>query len=165
MTQTRWKESFEVVGLIAIVASLIFVGFQLRQDRVIARSELGAGTAEAVLSIQEVMADPEQARVYAKMLDHPEDLSVEEMLQINRTLQMVSTLFFRECYLTDRGVFVECEELIRSHMPLYFGNKYAQAWWKESHIKPRLPNWVSEEIAGLDPGTELQRLEKIKEGL
>ena len=165
MTQLRWKELFEVVGLAAIVASLVFVGFQIRQDRVIARSELASGTADVLLSIQEMMADPEYARVYAKMLDQPEDLSVEEMLQINRTLQMVSTLFFRECYLTDRGVFVECDGLIRSHMPLYFGNKYAQAWWKDSYMKPNLPNWVSEEIAGLDPDTERQRLEKVKEGL
>ena len=32
-------------------------------------------------------------------------------------------------------------------------------------MKPNLPNWVSEEIAGLDPGAELRRLEKIEEGL
>ena len=42
MQQLRWKETFEVVGVIAIIASLLFVGFQLRQDHLIAKSALSS---------------------------------------------------------------------------------------------------------------------------
>ena len=37
---TRWKEIIEFVGILAIVASLIFVGLQLRQEHAIASAEL-----------------------------------------------------------------------------------------------------------------------------
>lgn len=39
-----WNEIAELIGIAAIVASLVFVGLQMRQDHVIARSELGAGS-------------------------------------------------------------------------------------------------------------------------
>ena len=39
MKETDWKGIAELVGIAAIVASLIFVGVQLRQDRQIARAE------------------------------------------------------------------------------------------------------------------------------
>jgi hypothetical protein len=38
----EWNEIAELVGIAAIVASLVFVGLQMRQDHVFARSELGS---------------------------------------------------------------------------------------------------------------------------
>ena len=52
-------------GLLALVASVVFVGVQLRQERVIARSELAAGTADYLATIDQTMADPDFASVYA----------------------------------------------------------------------------------------------------
>lgn len=42
MRKTDWKDIAELVGIVAIVASLVFVGIQLRQDRTLARAELAA---------------------------------------------------------------------------------------------------------------------------
>ena len=166
MNNAGWKGAAELIGIAAIVASLVFVGFQIRQDRILARSELGSGTSEMVVAINDAMAEPEFAKVYAKMLDRPEDLSVDEMLQINRRLKMVHELFVRECYLWDRGVFGGCETVIRFSIPLYFGNRYAQSWWKQTERLPDLiPAWIDEEITSLDPDLERRRLEKIKAGL
>ena len=39
MKQIAWKESAELIGISAIVASLVFVGIQLRQDRELAYAE------------------------------------------------------------------------------------------------------------------------------
>ncbi len=39
MQSTNWKEIAELIGIAAIVASLVFVGLQLRQDQDIARYE------------------------------------------------------------------------------------------------------------------------------
>ena len=32
MTRRRWKDTFEVVGLVSIVATLVFVGLEIRQN-------------------------------------------------------------------------------------------------------------------------------------
>ena len=118
-----------------------------------------------IIETYESMYDPELSRTYAKMLESPDDLTVEEMLQLNSRLEAVTELFFRECYLVRRGVFNECEEMARLNIPLFFGNRYAQSWWEGSKMRPRLPNWMDAEIKALDPGAELQRIESVKDGL
>ena len=68
MTNTNWKDVAELVGIAAIVASLVFVGLQMRQDHVFARSELGAGSFESLAALRQEMTDSEFAATYAKML-------------------------------------------------------------------------------------------------
>jgi hypothetical protein len=45
MTTANWKDAAELLGIAAIVASLIFVGFQLRQDQQIALAGYGQSTS------------------------------------------------------------------------------------------------------------------------
>ena len=40
MKSIGWKNILEVVGIIAIVASLLFVGYQLQQDRQLAAAQV-----------------------------------------------------------------------------------------------------------------------------
>ena len=42
MTRTTWKETAELIGITAIVVSLVFVGLQLKQSQDIVLSELDA---------------------------------------------------------------------------------------------------------------------------
>ena len=39
MTSDTWKDYFELVGIAAIVVSLVFVGYELRQSTAVARSD------------------------------------------------------------------------------------------------------------------------------
>jgi len=67
----RWKDTFEAIGLVAIVASLVFVEFQLRQDQLIARSELTSESFELMIALDQNLLDPEFAGTYAKMRSDP----------------------------------------------------------------------------------------------
>ena len=165
MKNVTWKEKAELLGIAAIVASLVFVGFQIQQDRVIARSSLTSETVAILLEMHDAMSSPESSAVYAKMLERPGDLTLDEMLQINHRLEAFTQIFFRECYLKNRGVFPDCDRFIRVHIPIFFGNRYAQTWWEGSPMKPLLPNWVGEEITKLDPDTEMDRIEAVKREL
>jgi hypothetical protein len=57
LKSTSWKDIAELVGIAAIVASLLFVGLQMRQSHAIALSDSyqqrSAMTAEAFLSLSE----------------------------------------------------------------------------------------------------------------
>ncbi len=49
MNGKNWKDTAELIGIAAIVASLIFVGFQMKQEQEIARAEaLGGYIATSV---------------------------------------------------------------------------------------------------------------------
>ena len=173
MIEKRWRELFELIGLLSVVASLIFVGFQLRQDQVLARAELASGSFTVMAILNQTMSDREFAETYAKMLDQPEDLSVEEMLQINSLLHLVVEHFQRECYLVTTSVFVECHVAILEFVPMYFGNKYAKSWWNANKKRwlgrdgeyAGWANRVDVQIAKLDLDIEQRKFGEIIAGL
>ena len=165
MKSRDWKSYVELVGFVAIVASLVFVGIQLRQDQVIARSELTSDSFQLMIELDQNLIDPGFANTFAKMLDRSEDLSTAEMVQIDSLLGTVRSLYQRECYLEARGVFVECEQIVRLTMEKYFGNWYGQSWWRLN--KPlsaddlgSLPDWIDTEIENMDPNGYRQMLEE-----
>lgn len=51
----NWKSIAELVGISAIVASLIFVGFQLRQDRSIAQAAVFSESENSVNGLVEIL--------------------------------------------------------------------------------------------------------------
>ncbi len=51
MKYTSWKDIAELIGIAAIVASLIFVGLQMRQDQEIAIAEVSQSSLEAIVQI------------------------------------------------------------------------------------------------------------------
>ena len=165
MSTSNWRNVGESIGLLAVVASLIFVGVQLKQDHGLARSELGSGSLEQIAQIAQTMNDPEFAAVYAKMLKAPQQLSDEEMIRINAFLRQVTDAMARECYLTQRGVFAECDIMLRDSIRRYFGNAYAQTWWRLSDTRTgiELPDWVNEKIYSTDIDTDLKRIKAIQD--
>jgi hypothetical protein len=165
MKNTNWKDIAELVAIAAVVASLVFVGMQMRQDRLLARAALGAGSFESLASLRLEMTEPDFAATYAKALERPEQLTTAEKLQVNAYLDAFVYLIVRDCYLKDREVFVECEIIVREYGPIFFGNRYAQLWWQIQDRKKMtfLPNWVDAEISAIDPEANLRRLQAIQE--
>ena len=164
MKLKEWNEIAELIGIAAIVASLVFVGLQMRQDHVFARSELGAGSFESLASLRQAMTSAEFAGTYAKMLEQPAQLTVAEQLQVNAYLDAAKFLIIRECYLYERGIFTECHVIVKEYGPYFFGNSYAQAWWRLQ--APRqlkfLEGWVDDEITSIDPEYNLKELQAIQ---
>ena len=162
----EWNEIAELVGIAAIVASLVFVGLQMRQDHTIARAQLAAGSFESLASLRQEMTGSELAATYAKMLEQPEQLTTMEQLQINAYLDAAKFLIIRECYLYLRGIFTECTVLVGEYGPYFFGSSYAQSWWRLQ--SPRnltfLDGEVDDEISSIDPEYNLKELRAIQGG-
>jgi len=92
MANPSWKDNAELVGIVAIVASLIFVGFQLRQDREIALAESLDASEASFTAINALIS--EHAAVWLKGQKN-EDLSETETVIMTR---LVSTLHRRARY-------------------------------------------------------------------
>ena len=161
MPRANWKEIAELLGIAAIVASLIFVGVQLRQEQLIARTEMASVSAEIKLQINDKISEPEVAAAFAKMLSTPSELSVVEKIHLHGLMWMVIEAFKRDCFIKDRGIFEECEEQIQSLAPFYFGNEFSQRWWKlnKQDTVYSLPAWADEHISSLDQDLTLRLLD------
>ena len=154
MVPKELNDWLQVVGMVAVIASLIFVGFEIRQDQNLARAELASQSFQSVVMLRLTLSNPDFAKSYATMLDRPEDLTIEEALQVDSLLAGVKNLFTRECYLMERGVFAECDGIVRNLAPTYFGSEYAQSWWEKNRSPAQdtyLPDWINAEIERVAP--------------
>ena len=57
MVRMGWKEYIEGLGVLALVASLLFVGYQLQQDRKIAGAQVTAESTAAAYEMFALMSD------------------------------------------------------------------------------------------------------------
>jgi len=165
MNRIRLKEITDAAGMFAIVASLIFVGIQIRQDHVIARSQLFSDGVMNLSEVYQSAMEPEIARAYAKLINSPDDLSTEELVQLDRLLEVIALLYARECYLVARGIFSACEQIVKLTARPYFGNAHGQSWWRLNGPRSVLPDWVDAEIRSVDPDYYRRRLEDTKAGM
>ena len=147
MKDTDWKDIAELVGIAAIVASLLFVGLQMQQDRHLVRAELAAQTYTNFADLDLARSDGSVSAAFAKAISNPRELTLQEKLQIESQLQAFVSLLRRECFLVSIEVFVECEGVVDGGAPALFSNAYAQSWWASNHVRLRLPDWVNDKIS------------------
>jgi hypothetical protein len=57
VTRNSWKDTAELVGIAAIVASLIFVGVQLKQDAAVASRESSSDYVSASIELAQLLDD------------------------------------------------------------------------------------------------------------
>jgi hypothetical protein len=81
MKPRDWKEIAELIGIAAIVASLIFVGVQLKQEQQIALTEIYEASVSSATELD--IAISENANIWLKS-NRGEALSDAESLIINR---------------------------------------------------------------------------------
>ncbi len=67
MQKTHWKDIVEVVGIAAIVASLIFVGLEMRQTRAIALAATYQTQADSEMYMMSFIQQPHILPVFIKM--------------------------------------------------------------------------------------------------
>ena len=149
MKTWKWKEIIELVGTIAILFGIFFVYEELKQNGTIARAELSAETARGFASIVEQVRDTEFAKVLAKSIDSPAELTHAERLQMNAFLNGVLHHFGRELYYYNRGFFGEWTSTIRRYAPMYFSSSYGQAYWgiEKNDFGPKFVAAVDEALA------------------
>ena len=81
MAKASWRDTAELVGIIAIVASLVFVGLQLRQEQRIGQSQIGQ--ADEASSTLLDLAIAENADIWLKS-NNGEPLTKRDDLIMNR---------------------------------------------------------------------------------
>ncbi|MEL7185870.1 MAG: hypothetical protein AAFN50_05470 [Pseudomonadota bacterium] len=82
-TERAWKDRAEMVGIFAIVASLIFVGGELRQNAIATKAAMNAEIANAFVDLNLVVASsPELTQRLAEFADDPAAAPREAQIQM-----------------------------------------------------------------------------------
>ena len=83
MKTKGWKGTVELVGIFAVVASLVFVGVEVRQNSVATRSATNAAVKDAFSELNLAIASsPELARAMVSLAESPDDALPEDQLRV-----------------------------------------------------------------------------------
>lgn len=129
-----WKGIAELVGLAAIVASLIFVGLQMRQDQEIAEAQAYIDASALLTDLNQYIEDNKE--VWIKGLDGAE-LSLEDKLTFE---VLCRTIYLRQIAQWERARRLDA------------GNPdfYAQSFAYDIHVYPGLRRFFDGVIEGLE---------------
>ena len=125
MQTTDWKGTVELIGIVAIVASLIFVGLQLQQEQEIARAQaLGDFTAT---SVESRIAMTEYANVLVKGNSGAQLDAVESKILRNLVAIEEDRVFLQHLRGQTLGASLNTAELIFASF--LYRNPAARATW------------------------------------
>jgi hypothetical protein len=109
MTRSDWKDTFEAIGVFAIVASLIFVAFEIRTNTASNQIAIEQNYSSNWLTINALIAENHGlAEVFEKGLAG-EDMTRAEARQFNGLVSMYLTQSFHMLRLYDQGLVTEDE--------------------------------------------------------
>ena len=131
MKSQKWKNIGEFVGISAIVASLIFVGFQLKQDHDVARAEFTQSSMAISVEVNSMIA--EHAEIWLKGRNDVE-LSDAEMIVMRR---LVDSVYRRARYTAQmsRTLGGLGEAQLRDLAILLYENPGARRTWESLTAK------------------------------
>ena len=98
MTSSNWKDVADVLGVVAIVLSLVFVGIQLQQDQKIAGAQAYIDAASQITELNQLIS--ENKDIWVRGLDG-EELSKEDEVVFQ---SIYHALFVRKIAQWQRGI-------------------------------------------------------------
>jgi len=110
MNSTKLHDWLQIIGAAAIVASLIFVGLELRTSRAAAQSQIADGIAEGFIDLNvAVMTDETLACIWSVGLEAPEHLSNSQAGRFSIFMRGVFNQYRRVHRLHETGFLSEAE--------------------------------------------------------
>lgn len=129
MKSTNWKDVAELVGIAAILISLIFVGFQLQQSRIIAASEMNIALVSVGVESANLIND--NIDIWTRG-NNGGDLDEQERAVFNNIVSVLNTRWFVEHrHSTRLGEVEQAEAILDDWSSFLHQHPGARASWAE----------------------------------
>ncbi|MEL6869145.1 MAG: hypothetical protein AAFO81_05035 [Pseudomonadota bacterium] len=132
-SQITVGDKVQIIGLIAIVISLLLVLFELQQSRRIAGAQLMAQQFDAITDRYLAVMGENAASIMAKACHQPETLTNEDEIVLDAYLNAQFLTIRRVWQLADFGEILTTKEAARSWTKGVFGYMFAfpqtDRWW------------------------------------
>ena len=169
MNQAKSRDWLQIVGNFSVVAGLILVALQINQSSNFVRAELGMHGTERYLMVDQILADASFAAVWAKSYEHPADLTLAEIIQIEAYLKSLLSNLDGDNWLYELQIYEGStdDESVPYVANIIGGNKFAMAWWDESKsdYTPEIIGKLDQYLANQTSYFRIQRYERIRSRL
>ena len=150
-----WKETAEVLGVLGVVGSLIFVAFEIQQNTVAVRSEAALGMQAQIQSVYDMLMIDPMMEIYMRGMESPGDLDAIETAKLNSYLSVNMAAFQNLRFQVREGSYDEALargywQILRNMME-YPGMK--EYWATRSFVlADEFRAFVETDVMALPPG-------------
>lgn len=148
----------QVMANVGIVGGLVLVGFQLKQNSELLKTQLLYEESDRSIELETKVVGEDAARVWAKSITDPKNLTLSEQRIMEALLWSFTEQLRATRLLAELGLLENEEWRLRvySEVEFYFGNQYGVAWWRnfseDNEILPQdLVDAVNEQLAQTPP--------------
>ncbi len=140
----RW---LQIVSNIGILGGLILVGFQLQQNGEILKTQVMSDESRRVTEQESILIGEEGARVWAKSMERPNDLDLQEQRIMEAFFWSVVENWEHTHKLSTQGlVDVDWKTRISDEAAYYFGYPYGRGYWNVVRTYDHIPQDMKQVI-------------------
>jgi len=126
------RDWLQIVANVGLIAGLILVGLQLKQNSDLLKTQLLYEESGRFISSEQAMYGEEPARVWAKSIETPRDLTLEEIRIVDAYLYNTVEHWRATRMLAKEGLLDDEDEWqfrVKNDAQYFLGNEYGRAWW------------------------------------
>lgn len=131
MNQGKLNDWLQVAANVGIVAGLILVGFQLKQNSDLLKTQMLYEESTRAIDIETKVVGENGAEIWAKSITDPGNLSVAEQRVIEALLWSFTEQLRATRMLAELGLLDEADwrQRVENDTAFYLANDYGRAWW------------------------------------
>ena len=143
---------FEIGGVLVLVGGLVLVAAQIKQSTDITRVQLETSVRQNWRMVDSTRQSEEFARVLAKSIERPQDLTLAEFFELDAYYQGVLDQLETVAEHVEAGYReTTLESNFSNNAEIYFGNAFAKAWVARHYSKQNdlSEGWVQTLLASV----------------
>jgi hypothetical protein len=117
---------------IGVIGGLVLVGLELKQNSDLLKTQLLYEESGRFISGEQALYGENAARVWAKSIEQPRELTLEEIRIVDAYLYTTVELWRATHMLAQLGLLDDegdWQHRVKAEAPYFLGNEYGLAWW------------------------------------
>jgi len=173
MRKRNWIDGLETFTSISILAGLILVAYELRQNNDIAEADAVRALTAGWQQISASVYETDIASIHIKSIEDPQNLTSAEILKMSAWLGSIVLQYSLEFSMDYRNLGYDygdvngTEESLVGVFDYYFGNRFARSWYLESKqgIDPEIVEIMDREYEARPIQSGASYVERMKSRL
>jgi hypothetical protein len=172
MKLSNLNDYLQTLATMGAIVGLLMVGYEVRQSNYIATSQAASANWTNWVNTKNSQIDSNIARTIAKSMTRPDELSLEEKIELGFYFESWIYLYSHDAVsmftLTNGGEGFEMtlEQMIqdiKNEVPMMFGSRFSRAWLQKNsyQIPPEIMEVIDAALEGLPIGSGLAHWQSI----
>ena len=140
MRKRNWIDGLETFTLVSILAGLILVAYEIRQNNDFAEADAVRALTEGWDQIYSSIYETDIASIHAKSIEDPQNLTSAEILKMGAWLSLIVNEYSLEFSMDYRNLGYDygdvngTEQSLVGAFDYFFGNRFARSWYLENRF-------------------------------